>query len=329
MAHGVVSHFNLVSDPGTHDYKECLVSLLWCWEITQGMHCPWQFLVPGKILTPLDIHMDEAMARYAARQKLERVASFRQLQGYSNQLRVMTRYLNPPVTLISFKLPAGFHIRSVSASEGRKTVRGAHQDVSYIVNKVTKVRTAVLPPAPIKVRLLVVQLDQGSIGCGGAAFVIFFLHMIVLAKFDKIHRLIRDLKGSENGCCRKIFTKTKLWSAYLYSLSKRPFGTGQNATLKQRWIEVFEVQCDIHSAVFRKYLPKIGKAWNMPYGTVTEKQAVFDAVLEMDGFRAHGSHPKLANWFAWNKSANEQMPEFHAGKMVMESQLIGETDPVA
>ena len=77
-----VHHFCLVSDPGHHNYKECLVSLLWCWELNQGMHCHWQHLVPGKILTPLDATMDEELARYAARPKLERVVSFRQLQGY-------------------------------------------------------------------------------------------------------------------------------------------------------------------------------------------------------------------------------------------------------
>ena len=87
-----VRHFNLVSDPGHHNYKECLVSVLWCWEVSQAMHCPWQYLVPGKALTPLDFpDMDPELCRYAARHKLERVASFRQIQGYSNQLRVMSR----------------------------------------------------------------------------------------------------------------------------------------------------------------------------------------------------------------------------------------------
>ena len=219
-----VHHFCLVSDPGHHNYKECLVSLLWCWELNQGMHCHWQHLVPGKILTPLDATMDEELARYAARQKLERVASFRQLQGYSNQLRAMTRYSRPRrVTLQSFALPQNFHIRPVTQNEGRKTVRGEHQDVSYIVHKETGVRTAILPAEPIKVLLLVLGLDQGSIGSAGGAFLLFYLRYMVQINFDKIHRLIRDIKSAENGCCQKIWTKTKLWSAYLYSLRKKAF----------------------------------------------------------------------------------------------------------
>ena len=124
--HGV-RHFNMVSDPGQHSYKECLVSLLWCWEIAQAMHCPWQHLKPGKALMPLDLEdMDEELCRYAARHKLERVASFRQLQGYSNQLKVMTSRPgshDPFVTLTSFKLPNSFQVRPATANESRKTLR--------------------------------------------------------------------------------------------------------------------------------------------------------------------------------------------------------------
>jgi hypothetical protein len=94
-------------------------------------------------------------------------------------------------------------------------------------------------------------------------------------------------------------------------------------------MEAFELQCDINSAVFLKYLPKIARQWKLPYGTVSEKQAIFNFVLEMASFRQHLSHPKLANWFAWNKSAHEQIPEFYAAKMVKESQLPDQTDPVA
>ena len=35
--------------------------------------------------------------------------------------------------------------------------------------------------------------------------------------------------------------------------------------------------------------------------------------------KQHQDNP--VNWFAWNKSAHEQIPEFYATKMVFESQL--------
>ena len=311
-----VHHYCLFADPGTHSYKECLVSLLWCWEINQGMHCPWQHLLPGKMLTPDEAHMDEREMAFAARQKLERVASYRQLQRYSNQLRVMSRYSRPRVTLASFKLSDNFHVRPVTAQEGRKTERGEHQDISYIVNKETGVRTAILPAVRIAEPLLVLGLDQGSPGMAGGAFMMFYLHLMVFCKFDWIHRLIRDIKGAENGCCKKIFTKTKLWSSYLFSLRKRPFGSGANATMMERLKDLFELQCDINSPVFKKYLPKLAKAWKMPYSTDSEKQSIFDRVLDVEAFRKHGSHPKLANWFAWNQASHDQTPDSYAVKMV-------------
>ena len=65
-----VHHFNLVSDPGQHNYRECLVSVNWCWEISQGMHCPWQHLAPGKVLTPLDVpNVDPELCRLCCQTK--------------------------------------------------------------------------------------------------------------------------------------------------------------------------------------------------------------------------------------------------------------------
>ena len=55
---------------------------------------------------------------------------------------------------------------------------------------------------------------------------------------------------------------------------------------------------------------------------------IYDKVLQMDWFTHKMSQPKQANWFAWNKAAHEQIPEFWATKMVLESQLE-DVDPDA
>ena len=101
------------------------------------------------------------------------------------------------------------------------------------VNTETGAKKRVLPICPAPVPLLVLQLDQGQIGCAGVAFAMYHLKLMVYARFDKIHRLIRDLKLAENGCCKKIFTKTKLQYAYLASVNKRPFGTSAFAMEKK------------------------------------------------------------------------------------------------
>ena len=78
-----MNHFHLVSDPGTHNYQELLVSILYNWETNQAFHCPYQFLAPGKVLTPDDCTMDDELCTWVAKKTIERVAAFRQLQGYS------------------------------------------------------------------------------------------------------------------------------------------------------------------------------------------------------------------------------------------------------
>ena len=321
-----------------HSYTEVLVSIMYCWEINQAMHCPFQILPPGKNLTPSDVvEPSDQWLHYASRHKLTRVSAFKQLESLGNQMRVMAKWTQPGLTLQSFTLPPSFNVRPTGAREGRNTKiietdiegRRTTRQVSYIVDLRTAVETAVLPPEAINVRLLTLQLDQGAIGGAGCAYCMFHRHMMMMCVFDKIHRLIRDVKGASNDCCKKIFVKTKMWSAYLFSLNKRPFGGGGNATLKSEWIKIFEQTCDINSDVFEKYLPKIAPSWGMPYSTVPEKQAVFNKVLEMASFNKHLSHPKLANWFAWNKSAKEQIPEFFAAKMVFESQVeceLGDPD---
>lgn len=325
FAGGLIHHINLVADPGTHSYKDCLVSVGYAWEVDLGCYPIWQHLLPGKHLTPTELDMPEDIENYAAKKKLERVSSFRQLQGYSNQLRWLRKDWN----IDGFDLPDNCHVRAVAADEKRKAEVGAEQDTVYLVKGGSGERTKVLPTGLLDVPLLVVMLDQGSIGAAGMAFAIYFMQKMIHAKFDKIHRLIRDIKQAEKHCLNGVFNKAKLWSAYLYSLNKRPFGSGCNATLKKRMLGIFKDVIDIHAELFLKYLPRLSEEWGMPCDTPREREDILEKVFALPSFHQQLGHPKLQNWFAWNKCAKEQMPEFFATKMVFESQVAGVADPDA
>ena len=99
-------------------------------------------------------------------------------------------------------------------------------------------RTPIIPHHTERLPLLTIQLDQGSPGMAGAAFLMFHLGLMIYMEFDKIHRLTRDIKNSENWCCQKIYARAKLWYAYIVSINKRPHGKGAFATEKKRWMEV-------------------------------------------------------------------------------------------
>jgi hypothetical protein len=288
-----------------------------------GTFPPWQHLLPGKELTDEDAAMDDTIATIAARNKLDRVASYRQLQGTSHQLVLLSGR-----TIDDFDLPETSNVRPTHQDESRIVVPDAagDRDTAYVVDRTSGEQLSVLPPDCIKVPLLTLMLDQGSIGTAGAAFAIFHQGKMVHAKFDKVHRIIRDLKNSEKQCMDSIFMVCKMWSAYLYGMNNRPFNSGANFTKKKRLLELFSRTQDVNSPVFRKYLHRIAKDWKLPCDSEENVQAIYDNVLQMDSFTNKMSQPKQANWFAWNKAAHEQIPEFWPTKMVLESQL-DDVDP--
>jgi len=91
--------------------------------------------------------------------------------------------MNPRVTLESFEMPDDHHVRPVLDNEERRTFvendGNTVQHVSYLVNMSTGVHTPILPRNHDTLRMLTLGLDQGAVGCAGAAFLMFERHMMV------------------------------------------------------------------------------------------------------------------------------------------------------
>ena len=137
------------------------------------------------------------------------------------------------LSIDDFELPNGCYLEPVKHDEMRLCVEDGSTASYYILNKTTLERRQVLPPDVERVRMLILGLDEGSIGTAGVAAAAFLLKKTIWAKFDKIHRIIRDLKLADGGCCNKVFEKAKLWSAYIFGLNNRPFGSGANYSVKE------------------------------------------------------------------------------------------------
>ena len=114
FAAGGVNHYCFVSDPGSHAYKDCLVSMVWSWELQLGVYPIWQVLMPGKEVLKGEANMDRALETFRQRKKLERVAAYRQVQGVSHQLFHLT---NKRCNIDVFKLPQEAHVRPVKEDE--------------------------------------------------------------------------------------------------------------------------------------------------------------------------------------------------------------------
>ena len=95
------------------------------------MHCPVMHLKQTKAsIDPSDVPLEDELQRLAARKKLERTPAFKQVQGYSKQLSVLTK---GRVNLQFFQLGRNYEVRPVGQNEKRATVTGASQDESFIV----------------------------------------------------------------------------------------------------------------------------------------------------------------------------------------------------
>ena len=200
-------HWNLVADPGNHSYKEIMPAVLYGWEVDEACFPPFQYLLPGKGgVTPFDCELEDDMFQGALEMKLERVAAYRQLQGYSHMIFQVTGGM---LTLDDFHLPQSCCVRPVQHNEMRQSVQEGNITVAYIRNKDTAERRLVLPQDVSQVRMLILGLDEGSSGTAGVAAAAFQQKKTVWAKFDKIHRIIRDLKLAESHCCKKNFFEIK------------------------------------------------------------------------------------------------------------------------
>ena len=93
---------------------------------------PFQDIVPGKYVTELDCNMTEDVVPLAVQVKLERVATYRQLQGYSNQIYQVT---DGKLSLDDFRIPSSRCLGPVSEGEQRTYEDVGDKRLSYLVNK--------------------------------------------------------------------------------------------------------------------------------------------------------------------------------------------------
>ena len=319
-----VSHFNIVTDASTHSCRDTLVSVCYSWEQDVAVHMTAQVLPPGKTITHYDQGaMPGAIASLCAERKLQRIAAWRQLQSLSHQLTLIAGK-----SLDYFQLPPDVFVQAVGPHDGVRIVRRGPlggQDEALILGSNGSVRQ-VLPAGLKTIPLLVTGLDQGSIGSAGMAYAINELQCCMHAKFDKFHRIIRDIKLSISHCCSGVFQKAMLYSSYLWSLNYKPFGSGGFSSLKNRLLATFLATETCESQIFQKYTSLIAEDFEM---SSDDLQMLWQEVAAMPSFHRKQSLPKQGRWFSWNQAAEEQLKEFHASRMIFEHHCggVNETDP--
>lgn len=318
-----MKHFNVVADPATHSKKETYVSVVYSWEQEIAAFGDVQLLHPGNVVLPDEQDLPDRLAVLAAQRRLERVATFRQLQACSNTLAALT---HRRISLDSFLLPEDVRVRPVKESEVRIVQPEGEQDVAYLYNTETRVALRMLPPEFRETYLLVQGLDQGSIGTAGHAFTEDAMGSLSFTKWCKFHRVIRDWKLACQHTAGGLFRKAELYSSYLWAVNRRPFSTGAFGEQKRRLANVFSACETRDGRLWRKYGHLIAADMGLPFTTDEEQQTVWDRVLAMESFNKATEAPKLGRWFSWNAQAAQMLPEYHAQKMLFEFH-IDEEDP--
>lgn len=168
-------------------------------------YAPVQIIPASNLVSPLDGDMSDRLRFLALQRKLQRVSAYREWQGLSHALVLITSR-----SLDDFRLPADLLLEPV-AGDLKRMVNDTNPDinVAYILDEATNVRRPVLPPTldVRKLCQLTVAIDSGSVGRAAASFAKHKLRYNVFVVYDKIHRLVRDVKLAAEKASQTTFTR--------------------------------------------------------------------------------------------------------------------------
>ena len=348
---------NFIADGSTQSTRDCLVTVAWANEISAGVFAPMQ-VMKTRPVSPQDRFDDTLLLQISKRRKLERVAAFRQLQAVSHQISILHR---GRMDLASFSIAPSLGQRPVKAGESRVTfvagkddidIRRCHDwleqnpgpaggrvprgsvpafpSVSFLITKSDDEEiTNVLPVLPeserwwLNLPVLVLGLDQGSIGLAGMAFAM--RENMVRVKCDKIHRAIRDFKNSMSRCLKGLFLKAQLHSSYIFALNYKPFGSGGFFQHKREMLEKFVgATSPQNSTLWDAFREKIAR--DLGRELSGDEHEIENMLADVDSSMKKGSLVKASRWFSWNQLCCEQLCEYHVLKMLLADQF-GEDQP--
>ena len=341
-----VRHLCVISDPSIHSKKDLGVSVFWSWETQTAAFGDVQDIVQQKFLLPEDRDLPSNVVLKWDQLRRERVASYREMQALSHTISHLTK--SGIESISDFTLPQDVIVTPVQAGQTRAVVPVGDGTARAFFKTEDGARTPVLPSSFASTqgtmpKQLVLGLDQGSKGAAGFAFGIFVLGINAYVRWDKFHRLIRDLKLCLEHCCGGLFLKTQLYSSYIWSVNYKPLpALGNYGNVKKNILHAFlsPARRMLLSDRFRKYGPLIVPSFNqkppagsalnnrpcssnagqqvdralsqkqmLSFETVADQQHVFDHLPAIaNSFVNVLSMSKLGRWFSWQDCAHEQLP---------------------
>ncbi len=314
---------SITTDPSSYNGEETAVGMVYSWEKDIAAVLPIKVIPRGKQIPAGELDMSLLLAAAVLRRKFERWAAYKEVRALSSQISLVT---NGHMTVDSFRLPDSVTARRVRTGEARVLTA---TNIAIICTMVGGLVVGSLAEMPanldgIVFPLLVLTLDQGSIGGSWAHFAVGHLQLMLSPRWDAFHRDVNDLKLACLHSCRSVFRRVMLLSTYVFNMSYGPFGKGQFFHEKKEMLSLYVAEHTAHSHHFRMYADLHAASNGYSLSGDAAYRALFDSLPELVTFSSKGPLTKLMRWFAWWNNFHFHAPEFWLTKMVYEYYLGGQ-----
>ena len=266
------------------------MTILWSHERNAACYLLAQVIPVSSLISPADVDMCDRLRTLAATQKLQRVAAYREWQGLSHALLQVTG----STSLDSFRIPDAIRWQRVPDGEQR-VVDESNPDVNlvYFVDLRTRARVLAVATAQDLANLFqaTVIIDSGSVGRVAGFFSMHKLGLNIFVLFDKIHRLIRDVKLAAEKSAGGVLYRALLHICFVFSLNQRPFCNGEWFSKKKEILAFFMDTNTSESPIFLAYADFIARDMGRVCDSDEDREALFQSLAELPSFDKKGGLP--------------------------------------
>lgn len=211
----IINHIACVADGSKHSTKEFLVSLFYSYQHKVGCMGMSQQINSSKVLFPGQMNLTPEAERLAARHETERLAALKFIQAISHQISLLSngrlgiKDLKPNSQMVQILQPSP----ETSVIDWRRYIKLQEHDEPV----------EIVTPHFEDLPCLCLVMDQSTVGSAAGAWLNDGNYLVHFC-FDKIHRLIRDLKAANDACPG--LEETLLVTTYAWSTNYKPFKSG-------------------------------------------------------------------------------------------------------
>jgi len=318
----------VAADPSSYAGEKTTVAVVLDVESGQACYAPVQIVAASKMMSPVDHpDMTDRLKQLAYDGKLERTSAYHETQALSNAiLKVTGRSLD------QFAIPSAVLWKPVERGQIRFSQTVGHNVVPSVLDEAAREAKNAVPRGILLGDLaqLTACLDSGSVGRAGMSFAKNKLGLNVFVKWDKFHRLVRDLKLASEKACGGQMYRALLHMTFVMSLNSRPFGSGEWYFKKQ---EILAHYIDTHnseSESFVAFAHLIAVDHDMAYhGDGQDHERIFETLAELPSFKNKGATPKMMRWFSVNEMWDDRRREFWSLKLILQHASSSEDGPQA